>query len=317
MTSLENTLKEEIKQIYNREVNEKTKNFTQMFTDSFEDSLVGIVAYGSKFCGKPSPTSIFDFFFIVDDLNKFYDNSIFKEYNKKKLVQLNKHLPPNIFTYCVEKDGEKYEAKYNVVTLESLKKYTGPSNRDIYFSGRFAKVMGLCYTKNKDVEKEIVDCTYNAYTKHNKRILTTLPKEFTLDEFALAHIRLGYSADVRVESETKVHDLYLAGKKDYDNISRLILDNLIKTKVLAKKEDKYINPQNPLSMLKINSFFIERKFHSIIRTLKNTQTTKNWEGYVVDKIERSTGQSINTKYWLPSAIWALVKHSYNRTFRKS
>lgn len=277
----------------------------QLFT--FEDSIIqrlvshlrqghgteitAIIFYGSCLSQETrSPTSLYDFYLLTDDLRS-YHRSI-------KHTALNLVLPPNVY-YRVFKDeitngnAEILRCKCCVLTLKQFVAETSSSAQDIHHLGRFSKQFAVVYARDDQVAQTIVDAALSAMLTLLPLSLALLPAQFTLDEFIIQQLSLSYLGERRVAEPQKVLKIFKASETYYREIYRLLLVSYAKNhSFLRYQEDSnnyYQVPANPREIEKTQNFLKRSQSRGILRWPKYMLTVDNWLEYVLDKLERHQG----------------------------
>jgi hypothetical protein len=287
-----NKLKEEIGKSYSAVKDEVGERFSSYFRENFGESLLAVILYGSCLNEKTrTPTSIHDFYLIVDSYWKFYP--------KKIHALLNLFLPPNSFNLKIT--GEHHRpllCKYNVISLERLKKETSLRAKDIYHFGRFGKRVGIIWVKNESIRQELINCFYQAFRTNVLYTIPTLPDEFTLKDFLLSALSLSYQGETRTENDNKVQEFYESEKPFYEMIYGSILNHfiaqhsIIKNPIAGTYRFHQKGPQRELEKKRIESFLKKSKRRFVSRWPKHILTYKDYVDYLLAKVERSRGIKI-------------------------
>jgi len=268
---------------------EDTLPFVEKFCNDFKDHIIAIILYGS--CLHPSTrrqTSTHDFYIIIDSYRNVLPNFMHSF--------LNLILPPNVY-YIQIREGDKIlEAKYNTITLDDFKRETSISARDIFTLGRFGKKVGILYIK-QGYEDVLIDCIYNAMFANAWFTLFRMDGVFELHQFICSLLTMSYSGEVRIERDTKVQELFEAGKDFYRFVYSNILNEIsIQTHIVQKHGEHYVLNNNKVEISirrkKIEKFIQRSRYLSILRWPKSIYTFGNYVDYLLLKVERTKGIKI-------------------------
>jgi len=170
---------------------------------------------------------------------------------------LNILFPPNVYYIQLDKGDNIIEAKYNT----------------------------------------IIGCIYNAMMTNAWFTLACMQDEFTLEGFIKNLLKLSYSGEVRIERDTKIDDLFNAGKEFYEFVYGRILDEIsVHIKTVEKKSSFYrlvMTPEENNNHKKwLDGFIKKSRRRSIMRWPKSIYTFGNYVDYLLLKVERSKGIKI-------------------------
>ncbi len=288
--------------IVRQKLKDAPKDFSEPFFShlraSVKEKSCAILAYGSCLSQvTKTETSAPDFFVLVDRYKTFYSSWLHRG--------LNHILPPNIYHFTIN----KHTAKYNVISIPALNKHTSKNAKDSYLVGRFSKRMALLFSKDDRTEDEVVMAQARAMRTAAKRTYPLLPKFFSLQDFAKASIRLSYLGDVRVEANDKIDRIFTAEKEFYEQAYETILEEM-------KEAPFYLQSgQTPQTYEKVSKgfsdavdrwktklFLSRSRLRAQLRWPKGIFTVDNWIDYLIHKIERTKGITIELtpkqrKYW--------------------
>jgi len=205
--------------------------------DHFRAHIVALMAYGSRVCGHARTGSAFDFWLIVDDIEKFHhDNAEFyrSEINvpstPEKQIALNR-VGPNF--YALKPDD--VEIKFAVVGETDFVALC----RDEWWTvkGRMQKPLKIiCSTP-------AVDEAILAARQEGLRCAVNLVKaEFTLDELLHALVSLSYRAEVRPEYKAaKIRSIIEVGG---DELQKIYVPMLAELPHVEKRGELYFDTRN-------------------------------------------------------------------------
>lgn len=246
--------------------------------------VLAVVAYGSALSQvTKSSTSLPDFFVIVEDYASFY--------SLKFHAFLNSFLPPNIYHFTMPDQDET--TKYCVVSLSRLQReVTLPS--DMYLVGRFSKKMAIAWQREETFVETLSKVQERAILTVARKTLALMPPTFTLESFILKALSLSYLGDVRVEASNKIQKLYDADRGFYQTCFSQALSTLpCKTEGTEIYVRTCSSSANTIDATWVRFFLFVSRVRARLRWPKSMFTASDWLEYVIKKIERTQGITID------------------------
>lgn len=271
---------------------EEIELFQTWLKNRYRENLRAVIFFGSCLSEKSrSETSFKDFIIVVDKYRKTSWNP----------AQWLSHwmLPPDLFHLSLEKDGKKHECKYYLISLKQLQDATGENAKDLYLMGRLSKRIAIIYQRDPESLELIAQAQTQAIQRASELSLAFLDR-FTLEGFIQAVMKLSYLAETRLEDDRKVESLYQAHLEFYQNLYRLILDDLLEKKLIEKigeREFKVISEKIPLQKDDLDRFLIKSRKRFKARWPKMILTVDNWLEQLLGKLERTYGIKIEIPAW--------------------
>lgn len=262
--------------------------FSDHFRRTFGSSLVGVILYGSCLDDATrTPTSIYDFFLVCDDYRTFYP--------KRFDALLNTFLVPN--TYNLEISGptdQRWACKYNVVSLDHLRKETGERAADSYLFGRLGKRVRITWARDADSLDALVGCLHAAMLQTLRLLAPTLPDRLPLDDLIVRLLSLSYRGDFRIERDTKIQELVAAGRDHYRRFyGELIARSDQHDLPLALEGDACRNLLSASDRIRgsrqTEAFLARSRRRSVYRWPKGFVTFGDYVEYLLRKVERTKG----------------------------
>jgi hypothetical protein len=261
--------------------------FTRHFRETFGPALIAVIAYGScRSDATRRASSIYDFFLICDDYRAFH--------GKGRDAFLNRIVPPNIYYLelpAADPKSPPLACKYNVMSLAHVLSETSAAARDIYLIGRLGKRVGITYSRDPEIEGELVRCAAEAMRRNVRLVLPTAPREGSLDALICQLLAQSYEGEFRVERSTKVAELFEADKAHYRAVYRTFFEEAGEVEWRDEAHYRTLLPEAVrLARARETATFLRRsQRRSILRWAKNTLTFHNYVDYVVRKVERTAG----------------------------
>lgn len=265
---------------------DRFSSYIEYFKTSLPE-IDAIILYGSCVNEKTKKiTSYPDFYLLVPSYKGVF--------MKRKILNqiLARILPPSSFFLLKENPhGPHLKAKYNIIKTEKFLREISDSPSDFYNLGRFGKKTIVLYFKDNSVKEKLLSALEKCFKLNVKYACGLLEGKYTLREIILHILSTSYSADYRVERDTKVFELFEAERDFYCYIYSRSLDELReKGEIKFSKEGEfYFFENNFFKRLFYRFFIIWGKIRSVLRWPKGILTFENYVDYLIDKIERAKG----------------------------
>ena len=290
----------------------ETDRFVEHFRGTFGPSVRAIIFYGSCLSKVTrSADSMYDFFIICDSYDRFYAGAKGAFWKKRRPwvhAGINRFLPPNIYEADIEAGealgGGTMAAKYCVVDWRDLKRETSLRANDLYHLGRFSKRMGVAFTATERELDALIDRFVETSTTVGGMALGRLAARpdpgapFTARDFVIACLSLSYEGESRVEAPDKVEKLFRSEEAFYEELyGETILPGLTDDggPLAAARADGSFE----LALTPADRARLARDVdHALVRSRRRGKQRwpklmflyEDWITYILDKIERTTGQ---------------------------
>lgn len=278
------------------------------------DSVQGILFYGSCLRTGDDLEGMVDLYVLVDDYRSVY--------RRTTQAALNKLLPPNVFYLELPFNGHVLRSKYAVLSLTDLLRGTSMSWFHSYLWGRFCQPTALLYTRDDQVTLRVNTALAQAVITFMRRVLPRIQSEFSTRELWATGLGLSYRAELRAERPDKLVRLYEAAGDYYEEITPIALDAVPHpTEVIANngciRYRACISTQMRFfSRITWGVRRLQGKILSVLRLLKGMTTFDGGVDYILWKIQRHTGVSVDVDARLRRhpllAMWVLSWRLYRR-----
>ncbi|MFQ5664810.1 MAG: hypothetical protein ACE5I7_00100 [Candidatus Binatia bacterium] len=281
-------------------------------------AVQAILFYGSCLRTGDDRNGVLDFYVLVDDYRHFYTRRIW--------ALLNALLPPNVF--YIEASGESgpVRAKYAVVSLAGLARYTSARCFHPYFWARFAQPCALVYTRNAAAAEAVANALSTAVVTFIRQGVALVPQHFRIADLWKRVLRESYHSEVRAERGETPARLYDAAPLRYERVTQAALAALpYPTSIDTVSGAPMVVVRMPALARwgACHSWRLRRaegKLLSLLRILKGAFTFKGGVEYVLWKIERHSGVRADPSWRsrrprllaLGSVFWRLYR---KRAFR--
>ncbi len=282
--------------------------------DRHGEAVQGVLFYGSCLRSGDDLDGLVDLYLLVDNYRSAY---------KSRLQSiLNAMLPPNVYYLERKLDGQVVRTKYAVLSLADLKKGTSRRWFHSYLWGRFCQPTALVYARDEAVRDLVSTCFGQAVLTFVRRVLPQIDEEFSARQLWSRGLTLSYGAELRSEKPQKRARLFDAAPEYYETVTRLAADALSdRMQVVDGPEGLYFRQQPSAGERLVNriSWRIrawQGKLLSILRLLKATLTFEGGVDYILWKIERHSGVTVEVEPRLKRrpllAMWVLAWRLYRK-----
>jgi len=257
------------------------------------DAAQGVLFYGSCLRSGDDLDGLVDLYLLVDD----YRNA----FRSRMHALLNGLLPPNVYYLERKFKGYTIRTKYAVLSLADFQKGTSPSWFHSYLWGRFCQPTVLLYARDPKVQELVQKCFAQAVITFISRLLPVVSHEFTAQQLWSRGLTLSYGAELRSEKPEKRARLFDAAPDYYEEVTRLAMDAMpyhVEVTDGAGKArycPRISRWRRLRGLLAWRLRSIQGKLLSILRLMKATLTFEGGVDYILWKIERHSGVTVDVE----------------------
>ena len=257
------------------------------------DAVLALLFYGSCL-RRGTPEGVLDFYVVVASYRGAY---------RSRLPALAAGLlPPNV--HYVELVPQNLRAKYALISLVDFERSVAPASLDCRVWARFCQPARIVWARDEATRAALVAAAAHAAVTMTERMLAFAPEdsvERTLELRALwtRGFRETYRAELRSESPETIAELYGADARRYDRVAREAVRALAaegRLRVAGESEGALTIVEPPRELASARRAWRWRrpvaKALAIAGLLKTAFTFDGWLPYVVWKLERQSGASI-------------------------
>ena len=273
--------------------------FVEAIKSEFKDSLVTIIFYGSCRREREYKNALLDFYVIVNSYQKAYKNFWHK--------LTNKLLPPNVFYLQLNIGAQIYRAKYAVISQSDMSYRVSQSSFHSYFWARFTQPLAYIYADDSAGRDWIIDIQSCAARTFVAKVKPVLNKDFSSQSFWVRGFELTYAAELRAERKGTAAKLYQHNKAFYAGISACL-----------EAGPRHADGRRPyiICLLIWKLRILYGKWLSVLRLLKASATFVNGADYIVWKIQKHTGESIQLSQRQKKSPWLFAWPVIIRLYRR-
>lgn len=255
----------------------------------FGDSTLTIAFYGSALRDdQPVDDGLFDLLVVVDGYRRAY--------RKWTLSLLNAALPPNVF-YLEEPFAQtRIRAKYAVVSLSQLRRYTRRRCLQTYFWGRLAQPVEIVYARDDAARGAFRDVLRQAVTTFAASTAPRLPASFDVAALWRRGLELSYGTEFRPERKERARTLTEHGIETYRDLARDAATTLGWEADGADGDLRFVTRISSLRRGWSRVAWLARRIQGrvlhVLRLVKATWTFDGGIDYLVWKVERHSGVKV-------------------------
>jgi hypothetical protein len=278
------------------------------------EAAQAILFYGSCLRTGDDLDGLVDLYLLVDNYRAAYTSRI--------QAFLNALLPPNVYYLEREVEGRIVRTKYAVLSLADFKKGTSMRWFHSYLWGRFCQPTALLYARNDEVARLVREGFAQSVLTFMRRVLPRVNSDFSARQMWRQGLELSYRAELRAERPEKRADLFDAAPDYYEKITRIAMNAVVFPVESVNRTDgisyRARIPERVrfLSRLTWGLRSIQGKLLSALRLLKAMATFEGGVDYILWKIERHSGVTVDIEPRLRRrpllAMWVLSWRLYRR-----
>ena len=253
---------------------------------------------GSHLLGtSPDRHSAVDFVVIVDDYRAFYtalDKAGELHRPVALMAALAKVLAPNVLAFAPD-DGRGGIAKYQLVSRADFERALGPKPLDHFLLARMIQRVGVVRTADA-ADAEWVEAQLSGA---RARVLAWMAPylEESVDAQGLGCrlLEVCYDGELRPESAARAARVFEAQAEHFRQVLTPVLEAAADEGVMQRDGDRYVlaDPVRGGSGFVGDGTSAGRRRELRRAGFKHTATFVNWLPYVVRKVERHTGRTID------------------------
>jgi hypothetical protein len=273
-----------------------------------------ILFYGSCLRTGDEFEGLVDLYLLVDDYRNAYKNHW--------QVLFNSLLPPNVYYLEIEFEGRIVRTKYAVLSLADFQKGTSERWFHSYLWGRFCQPTALLFARNDQVRALVQNALAQSVLTFMRRVLPRLEPDFDACRLWRKGLELSYRAELRSERPEKRARLFDASPEYYKEITDIALKALPYSIEIIDNTGSKRYRHDIAGRVRFLSRFtwrlrsLQGKLLSVLRLLKAATTFEGGVDYILWKIQRHSGVSVDVSPGLRRhpflAMWVLSWQLYRR-----
>jgi hypothetical protein len=281
----------------------------------FGSSLDAVLLYGSCLRAHEVGEGVADFYVVVD--------SYINAYPERYLRYFNAWLPPNVFYLEVAEGGQRFRAKYAVVSIADFERGTRRWFHP-YLWARFAQPTRLLYARNDVISRRIYHALAHAVLTFLESSLPTLESSPVNAEVIWTNgLSQTYAAELRPERAARARQLAQFSPEEFARLTAHAAPAL-KDILQVLPDGRYlcladaVARQRSLKRWRLRRW--QGKVLSVLRLSKAAFTFHDSISYAAWKIERHTGVRVEVTpmlkrhplLWGVKVSWRLLRRGVMR-----
>jgi hypothetical protein len=300
----------------------------EMLARSLGESTVAIVHYGSHAQHSDARReSAFDYFVIVDRYRAAYDSlarTAGTSFSPRVASLLNHVLPPNVVAVTHDSHVPPLAAKCAVLSLVDLERECSRHARDHFVRGRLFQYVQLAWARDADARTMVTNAIIDARVGSFTWGLASLPPVFDAEIYFRTLLERSFSGEIRPERGGRIDALLDAQRDVVLRAYDALLQQLAGERILAPRGNVYQLTNGVHAFQKVRSdwYFRRSKVRATARWLKYVVLYDDWLDYVVRKVARRSGVTIELtareRRWPLIFLWPkAIQYLRSRPQRRS
>ena len=296
----------------------RAARLAECLAGAFGPSTAAIIHYGSHAQRSDArPESAHDFFVIVDrylDAYRSLAAAIGTSYSPLTAAILSHMLPPNVVSVNASVDAHTVRAKCAVLSLAELTRACSARARDHFTQGRLFQHVQLAWSRDPVSRSAVVDALLLARARTFEWGRAYLPERFDAQTYCRVLLETSFRAEIRPEGPERIAALFEAQRGTLLRVYDTLLRRLTEERILVWDGKVYSESHPPSSLyrLRVATYFRWSKIRATVRWLKYIALYDNWLEYILHKIARRSGMSLELtpreRRWPLVFLWPKAIH---------
>lgn len=296
---------------------------------TFGPATVALLHYGSHAQAAANaeaagPDSAWDYFVIVDDYRGAYRalaSMLPRRFPGRRAAFLNRWLPPNVIS-VPERDGPLL-AKCCVLNVRDLVRACSPHPADHFVRARLFQQVHLVWARDAAGRAVAATAVADARFGTFGWVRPFLPARFDARRYVRTLLDASYAAEIRPEDPQHVESLLNAQAATLLPVFETLLDRLAANGWLRRIGNDYAlsRPAGAFARARARAWFAGSKLRATVRWLKYVALYDDWLDYVVRKVERKSGETMDLsereRRWPLIFLWPRAVRFIARRPRRS
>lgn len=260
-------------------------------------AVAAVLFYGSCLRLRSDEGKVVDLYLVVDSYRAGYRTTL--------PAVLNWLLPPNVYYLETPFEGRQVRAKYAVISRSDFAAGAGGRWFHPYLWARFAQPCRLAYCRDDETRGVVISTLAGALRKCAVEGLALMTQGFSGRELWTAVFRQTYRTELRAEPPERATQLYEANQEHFDRAAAAVMGSQDSQVAEQTTEDRSDASQtwlptaggNGRARVKWPLRRVQGKLLSVLRLMKAAFTFQDGAQYLLWKIERHSGVSIQLTPW--------------------
>lgn len=260
-------------------------------------NIRAIVLYGSQLLGaRPGRHSAYDFVVIVRDYRAFH-RALADAHELHRpvgvMTALAGVLPPNTMAFALD-GGDGGVAKCLVVSDVHFERALGAQAPDHFFIGRMVQRVSTLWAQSAEDARWVAERLQGARADVLRWMLPFLDQPVDAAGLGQRLLEVCYRGELRPEAQDRAHRIFDTQVDHFREVFPAVLEAGVASGALVREGELYrpAAPVTPAERARWQRYFLRSKVRATLRWFKHMITFANWLPYVVQKVERHTGKTI-------------------------
>jgi hypothetical protein len=293
-----------------------TLRLASFLARAFGPTTAALIHYGSHAHSSDArPESAHDFFVIVDRYADAYSSlraAVNPSYSPRIAAALAHVLPPNVISLTLNDRGRTLRAKCAVLSVRDLRRLCSPRASDHFARGRLFQHVQLVWTRDARSRQEALDALLDARVGTIDWGRPYLPSVFNSETYCRRLLETSFAAEIRPEGGERIAALIAAQRDMVLPVYDSLLQRLVDSRIVTQVGNVYhlTAPVGLVRRIASRLWFLKSKVRATARWLKYVALYEGWLEYIVQKIARRSGRTIELtereKRWPLIFLWPKV-----------
>jgi hypothetical protein len=265
--------------------------------DAAADSLTGIVLYGSQLNrAEPNEHSAWDLVLVVERYGPFHRALVDAGLQSRPVPLLNVMghvLPPSVT--ALEATAEGAIGKCLIVSRAHFRRALAPRSPDHFLKGRMVQRVALIWARDDRTAGAIEGWLRIARRDVLSWAGPWLEEPFDERTLPVRMLEVSYGGELRPENESRAREIHDAQADWLAEAYAEVLEEAVLDGDLLRTDDgryRFARPPGARQRLACRWYFLRSKARATLRWFKYIATFDGWLPYLVRKVERRTGETI-------------------------
>ena len=264
------------------------------------DQVRAVLLFGSRLARTgPSEASAYDLVVVVADYGAFHrrmkDAGLLGR--PPWLVgALARVLPPNVTALD---PGVGAVAKCMILDEGHFARALSARAPDHFLKGRLVQKVALVHAADPATEAWVAGSLGDARDDVLRWAGPFFEEPFTAAEAARTMLRVSYRGEVRPESGDRAEAVFEAQRPFLEAVLGRVLDDAEARGEVTREGAafRFVRAPTAADRRRVRRYFLRSKARATARWLKHVVTFDNWIDYIVSKVERRTGMTVEVTPW--------------------
>ena len=273
------------------------RSLTQSLVAGTGTQLRAVLLYGSHLLGAtPDRYSAHDLVVVVEDYLGTYRELArhgFTHRPPRLMASLAWCLPPNVIAFSPEGASGPI-AKCLIISARDFERELSARSRDHFMISRMTQEVGVLYVRDEVAEWWLDETLETARSTVLDWAAPYVAAPFDAERLTREMIAICYRSEIRPESGSRAAPVFEAQRAYLVETYEKVLEHACIEGTVVREGLGYrsVHRPGPMARLKRSAYFAYSKFRVTARWIKHVLTFENWLPYVVRKVERRTGMSV-------------------------